>query len=333
VRPHAGTRPRRVLLLGGSGFVGRALCAQLAAAGVVAVVPTRSRERAKALAVLPSVELIEADIHDGATLERLLAGCDAAINLVGILQGKPAAGARYGPAFARAHVELPRKLVAACKARGVRRLLQMSALGADAQGPSMYARSKADGEQQVRASGLDWTIFRPSVIFGAEDRFLNQFAQLQGLLPVLPLAGTGCRFQPVAVEDVARAFVHALGEPASIGQTYELVGPDVATLGELARFAGQVAGHAGWVLPLPMALGRLQAALLGLVWMVLPGEPPLSADNLDSLTVDNVASGKLPGLADLGITPRRLAASAPAYLNPQAAAPARLDLWRRAVRR
>ncbi len=300
----------QLLLLGGTGFVGRSLCEALARAspGLRVVVPSRRPERAKRMAPLPALRLVRADVHDKAQLEALLDGCDAVVNLVAILHGS--AGA-----FERTHVELPRKLAGACHARGVKRLVHVSALGADVNGPSRYQRSKGRGEAVLREAGLELTILRPSVMFGADDRFLNLFARLQALFPVLPLAGANARFQPVWVCDVAAAIVRCLfkrdGDRSTIGLTIECAGPQVFTLAELVRLAGEWSGHRRPVVPLPDALGRLQALAMELV----PGEPLMSRDNLDSMRVDNVATGTLPGLDALGIEAHSLGSIAPGYLR------------------
>ncbi|MDH5209650.1 MAG: NAD(P)H-binding protein, partial [Burkholderiaceae bacterium] len=157
----------RILVIGGAGFVGRHIVARLVDRGLRVTVPTRHRARARHLILLPTIEVIETDAGQQAAVDDLVRGHDAVINLIGILQGTR--GTPYGPEFARAHVELPRHIVDACSRLGIRRYLHMSALGADSRGPSMYQRSKGDGEAVVRASGLDWTIFRPSVVFGPED--------------------------------------------------------------------------------------------------------------------------------------------------------------------
>lgn len=291
------------VLIGGTGFIGSAIAARLAERGERMVVPTRRRERGKPLFLLPGCDVIEADVHDDAQIARLLQGADAVINLVGILHGNR--GTPYGSDWARAHVELPRRIAAACRAAGVPRLLHMSALGADSGGPSMYQRSKGDGEKQVQQSGLQWTMFRPSVVFGPGDRFLNLFAALLRFAPVVPLAGAGCRFQPVHVDDVAQAFVAARFDLATAGKVFELAGPKVYTLRELVQGVGHAIGHPRPVIGLPDGVARLQAAVMGL----LPGEPLLSADNIDSMKVDNVAGGALPGLHELGIVPRSLEAT------------------------
>jgi uncharacterized protein YbjT (DUF2867 family) len=297
-----------VLVIGGSGFIGSHLVAQLSADGWRVIVPTHRSDHARHLLLLPLVEAVEADVHDEATLARLVQNVDAVINLVGILHSRP--GSPYGPDFARAHVELPKKIVAACVAGRVPRYLHMSALGADINGPSMYLRSKAAGEQAARGNpALAPTIFRPSVVFGEEDHFLNLFAYLQKWFPLMPLAGADAKFQPIYVGDVARAFVHALKNPRTIGKTYELAGPKVYTLRQLVELAGTYAGHQRPVIALPEPLARLQALLLEHA----PGTPMMSRDNLDSMKVDNVASGPLAPELELELT--ALEAVAPHYLS------------------
>ncbi len=304
-------RHESVLVIGGSGFIGSHLVAQLAATGRRVVVPTRRLSRARHLLVLPTVELVEADVFDDAVLQRLVRKVDAVINLVGVLHSRPgAAGTSWGPQFERAHVELPRKLVRACQVAGVRRCLHMSALGADSHAPSMYLRSKAAGEKiMLDATGLEVSVFRPSVVFGAEDAFLNLFAKLQRFMPVLALGGVDAKFQPVYVQDVARAFVLALEDHNTTGKVFELVGPHVYTLRELVKLAGRYSGHPRPVLGLPEPLARLQALMLEF----MPGGPLMSRDNLDSMKTDNIASGHSPWLAGWQATP--LEAVAPDYLG------------------
>ncbi len=299
---------KKLLVLGGTGFVGRHLCEKLQREGWRITVPTRRVANAVSVTHLPGVRVVQADVHDEAALVRLVAGHDAVVNLVAILHGSEAA-------FERAHVRLPQVLVRACAVAGVRRLVHVSALGASQDGPSMYQRSKARGEDVLRAADLDLTILRPSVIFGSGDRFLNLFARLQAVFPFVPLAGARTRFQPVWVEDVAEAVVASLRADAvgrrSIGQIIECAGPDILTLGELVQLAGRLGSRQRPVVALPMALGRLQA--WAMEWM--PGEPLMSRDNLDSMAVDNVASGRAPDLASLGIRPAAVAAVAATYLG------------------
>jgi len=303
-----------ILVIGGAGFVGRHIVNRLIDRGLNVTVPVRRRVRAGALITLPTIDVVEADVNDDATLEHLLVGHDAVINLVGILQGSR--GTPYTPEFARAHVELPQRTVSRCEARGVRRYLHMSALGADPKGPSMYQRSKGDGEAAVRASPLDWTIFQPSVIFGPEDRFLNTFAALATIAPVLPIANAEARFQPVYVGDVADAFVNALDETRTVRRTYELVGPRVYTLRELVQFAARAAGHPRPVVGLPAGLARAQAMMMELA----PGEPMMSRDNLDSMRRDNIASTQpYTPAPELGIELHPMEAEAAAYLSGQGA--------------
>lgn len=313
---------QNILVIGGSGFIGSHLVNVLSLGNHFVTVPTRRRQRARHLVQLPLVDVVQANVHDDAALSRLVAGRDAVVNLVGILHGRR--GQPYGPDFARAHVDLPRRIAAACALHGVRRLVHMSALGADPGGPSMYLRSKGDGEAALKAqAGLDLTVFRPSVVFGPEDRFLNTFATLQRIFPVVPLAGAKTRFAPVYVGDVVTAFARSLTGPRARdthGRTYELCGPGTYTLAELVRLSGQWAkvggGRGRGIIALPDALGRLQARLMELA----PGEPLMSRDNLDSMKVDSVCSGALPGFApELGVPqPETLEAIAPTYLDPQA---------------
>lgn len=269
---------RNVLVLGGSGFVGRGIVNRLVARGCRVLVPSRRRDHAKHLIMLPTVDVVDANLHDDATLDRLVDGQDAVINLVGILQGRQ-------EDFDRAHAELPRRVLAACARHGVGRYVHMSALGADVNGPSMYLRSKGAGEAAVRAAALHWTIFQPSVVFGPGDRFLNTFAGLAKIAPFFPLAGADVKFQPVWVDDVADAFVNSLDNAATFGRTYVLAGPRVYTLRELVAFAAQASGHPRPIVALPAGLARLQARLMELA----PGEPMMSRDNLDSMQRDNIA--------------------------------------------
>jgi NADH dehydrogenase len=302
-----------VLVIGGAGFIGRHLVAALAARGVRVTVPSRRRERAKHLILLPTVEVVEADVMAEGALERLAAGKQAVVNLIGILHGRHGRADErgpndYGPDFARAHVEFPQAVVAACRKAGVRRLLHMSALGASRGGPSEYQRSKGVGEEVVlAASDLDVTVFRPSVVFGPEDRFLNQFACLLRFFPALALPCPEARFQPVYVGDVVRAMVASIVEAESFGKRYDLCGPEVYTLRELVEFVAAVTGRRRLILGLSERLSRLQATMLEFS----PG-PMMSRDNVRSMQQPNVcpAGCTLP----FGLVPHALEAIAPAWL-------------------
>ncbi|MFZ4480391.1 MAG: complex I NDUFA9 subunit family protein [Rhodoferax sp.] len=314
---------KNVLVLGGTGFVGTQVCEKLACQGWLVTVATRQKSNASHLLHLPRLSVVEVDVHDRTALSQELVGQDAVVNLVAILQGTQAA-------FEMVHVELPGELARACIAAGVRQVVHISAVGANAQqplsAPSMYLRSKGQGEAALmqaansgRTPAFELTILRPSVIFGAKDKFLNVFAQLQQALPLMPLAGASARFQPVWVDDVASAVLLSLrpddnAAPAAPARVLEACGPDVFTLRELvqlsARLAGIRDGRGRPVLALPDWLGRLQAILMEM----LPGEPLMSRDNLDSMRIDNVASGKVPGLQALGIDAAALCTVAPAYL-------------------
>ena len=299
---------KKILIFGGTGFVGTQVCEKLNQSSCRVTVATRRSEHARHLQLLPLVDVIEIDLNDSAALAALVAGHDAVVNLIAILHGSE-------EAFQKVHVQWPLTLIRACKAAGVRRLVHISALGAAIDSPSKYQRSKARGEAALLGAGLDVTVLRPSVIFGAGDSFLNTFANLQQVFPVIPLAGSGARFQPVWVGDVASAVVHCLQDATTEGQVYEACGPQVFTLKQLVQLAGGYTGinqgQGRPVIGLPDALARIQAFFMELA----PGNPMLSRDNLNAMKTDNVASGQLPGLQALGITPAALAAIAPTYLG------------------
>jgi NADH dehydrogenase len=323
-----------ICVLGGSGFVGRAVVSLLAARGKQVRVLSRKRERSKELILLPTVEVVEANIHDDRELVRQFHGMDAVINLVGILhedrRGKEGVPAERRADFQQCHVELPRKISQACAEAGMGRLLHMSALGANPVSNSAYQRSKGAGEAIVReagrrkeesgggyldgpksthAHGLDITIFRPSVIFGRDDSFINLFAQLVRLFPVLPLANAHARFQPVWVEDVARAFADCLEDPDSFGQTYELCGPESYSLQEIVEYAAHLQGRHARIIPLNDRLSYLQA------WAMefKPGAKLMTRDNYYAMQQNNVCQGQWP----LGFAPTALEAVVPTYLNRQ----------------
>jgi len=307
---------KRIVILGGTGFVGRHLVPRLIHAGFSVRVLSRNRAMQRANTTVPGMEVVNADVYDRDVLCGHLQGAVAAINLVGILNER----GRSGAGFHRAHVELTQTLIAACKAAGVNRLVQMSALNAG-RGKSHYLRTKGLAEKAVTESGLAFTIFQPSVIFGPGDGLFFRFAQLIRLTPVLPLARAQAKFAPVYVGDVAQAFVTALQRPECIGQTYELYGPEVLTLAEIVRYTAEVLGLKCWVVPLPDALARVQAAIFDF----LPGKP-FSTDNYLSLQLDSV--GGIDGLYRLGIDKTPIGAVIPALLGPRNKQ-ARYDRYRR----
>jgi NADH dehydrogenase len=269
----------KICILGGSGFVGSHLAALLTRAGYDVRIPTRRRERHRDLLVLPTVEVIETSISDSNALRNVISGCDAVINLVAILNESRHAR------FRRIHVELPRAVVDACREMGVKRLLHMSALNADAtNGPSQYLRTKGEGEAIVHNSVLDVTSFRPSVIFGPGDHFFNRFAHLLKLSPgFMPLACAGARFAPVYVEDVAHAFLMALRDHTTIGQRYDLCGPKTYTLLQLVEYTNKLLDTRRAVIGLGDGLSQLMATALSFA----PGKP-MTRDNYLSMKVDAV---------------------------------------------
>jgi uncharacterized protein YbjT (DUF2867 family) len=290
-----------VCLLGGTGFVGSHVVHRLDAAGYQIRVLTRRRDSARHLIMLPNVQVVECDIADDNALRTGLAGADAIINLVGILHEG------HGANFSAIHAGLPGRVAASCQSAGISRLLHMSALNADAAGPSEYLRSKGRGEAAVKQSALDWTVFRPSVVFGAGDSFLTLFAGLARMMPVLLLACPGARFQPIWVEDVAQVMVRSLENPATARQSYDLCGPSVYTLRELVAYAAQCAGASPGIVGLNPALSMLQAALLELLPVKL-----MTRDNVRSMRADSVCGCVFPAL--FGIVPTPLEAVAPEYL-------------------
>lgn len=304
-------RISRVCLIGGSGFVGRHLVSRLSKAGYQVRVLTRRSVRHRELRVLPGVEVVDCNAYNESALEKQFSDFlgpqgGAVINLVGILNQ----GRRPGRRFRDAHVALPQTIVNACLNTGVCRVLHMSALNADPEGPSKYLRSKGRGEAiMLGTQGLDVTVFRPSVIFGHDDAFFNRFARLLAMTPlVFPLACAGARFAPVFVEDVAAAFVAALDRPDSYGQSYELCGPRSYTLQQLVEYTARLSGHRRLIIGLGNTLSRLQGVLME----YLPGKP-FSRDNYLSSTIDSVCSTPFP--AGLGVSPQAIESIVPGYLG------------------
>ena len=296
--------PLQLVVLGGSGFIGRHLLARLAADGHRVTLLSRNLSVHADRMIPPGVVLREVDVYDPTVLRDAFAGADAVINLVGILNER----GDNGRGFRRAHVELTKLVIAAMQLAGTRRLVQMSSLNAG-RGHSHYLKSRGEAEAAVKASGLDWTILEPSVVFGPGDGLFCRFAGLLRLpAPVLPLARAQAKFAPVYVGDVVEAIVRCLHDRRTRGEVYELYGPDVFTLAEIVRLTARQCGLRRWVLPLPDALGRLQALVMDFV----PGKP-FSSDNYRSLLTDAV--GGIDGLHRLGIEPTRVAGRLPEILG------------------
>jgi len=281
-----------IVILGGTGFVGRTLVKRLSRDRHRLRVISRNCAAHDNLLREPGVRYVDVDEYDADQLADAIRGADAVINLVGILNER----CRDGSGFRRAHVELVGALIDACRKAGVSRLLQMSALNAG-RGRSHYLKTRGEAETMLRESGLDWTLFQPSVIFGPGDGLFCRFARLLRIFPLMPLACAKAKFAPVHVGDVVEAFARALQRRDSLRQSYELYGPRVLTLREIVERTAEGLGLKRWVVPLPDALGRLQAALLDFV----PGKP-FSSDNFLSLKVDSL--GGIDGLFRLGIHPR-----------------------------
>lgn len=294
-----------VLVIGGSGFIGSHVVRRLTARGLGVTVPTRRRERAKDLTLIPTVSIVEADVHDEATLAKLCAGHDAVVNLVGILKGGE--GDPYGAGFAAAHVELAGRIARSARRAGLEHMVHISALKAAADAPSGYLRSKAAGEAAVRAGFPDAAILRPSVVFGAGDSFLSLFARLMTFTPVLPLASPEARFQPIWVCNVADVVVEALLRPEAGGKTYEICGPRIYTLRELVRYTARVTGRRRFVLGLSPSLSWMQARAMELVG------GPMTRDNLRSMTMPNVCGDDC--VLPFGLAAAALEDVAPRYLG------------------
>ena len=294
---------QRIAILGGSGFVGRRLVQALAERGHDVTVFSRNLAAHHERLLPPGVRLRQINVYDEAALASALAGMDVAINLVGILNER----GNDGRGFHRTHVELTQGLIRACHAAGVPRLLQMSSLNAG-RGSSHYLISRGQAEAAVRASGLQWTLFEPSVIFGVGDGLFCRFAALLQNLPVMPLARANARFAPVFVGDVVEAFLRCLDNPSTAGETYELYGSEVYSLRQIVELSARQLGLRRWVIPLPDVLGRLQALACDFV----PGKP-FSSDNFRSLLTDSV--GGIDGLHRLGIEPAKVSRMLPLILG------------------
>jgi NADH dehydrogenase len=273
-----------ICILGGTGFVGKYIAGQLASTGKHVRILTRNRNNHRDLLVLPNVELIEADVFDNSQLETQLKGMDAIINLIGILNEKQ----HNGDGFRKVHVDLPKSILGACLKLHIPRLIHMSALNADAsQGPSFYLRTKGEGENALHtfsSASLAVTSFRPSVIFGPGDSFINRFAGLLRITPfAFPLACADARFAPVYVGDVASRFVQALSDKSTYGKRFDLCGPEQYSLKQLVEYTAATLGLNRHVIALPDFVSKMQAYTLE--WF--PGKP-FSVDNYKSLKIDSV---------------------------------------------
>lgn len=292
---------QRIVLLGGTGFVGSYLVPRLLDDGHRITLLSRNREQHRALAVLPGVSIHSADVYDDAVLRRHCHGADTVINLIGILN---ASGQH---SFQRAHVEMASRLVKLCETLGIQRLHQMSSLKAG-EGASQYLKTRGEAETVVKMSALAWTIYEPSVIFGIGDGLVSRFAGLLRMLPMLPLARSNSRMAPTYVGDVAEAIARCVtSDTLGVRRRFELYGPEVLTLGEIVRAIRTAAGLHTPIVPLPDSLGRVQARVAGM----LPGKP-FSLDNFLSLGTDSV--GSVDGYAALGIRPQAFTPALPRIL-------------------
>ncbi|MBV9748123.1 MAG: complex I NDUFA9 subunit family protein [Acetobacteraceae bacterium] len=294
-------------VFGGSGFIGRYVVKRLAAQGYVVRVCGRNTESAKALMTagrVGQVVPLYVSLTNPATIERAIEGANVAVNLVGIL------AERHPGDFQRIQADGAGRIARAAAAAGVARMVQVSAIGADPDGPSAYAKTKAGGEAQVRAAMPGAVVLRPSVVFGAEDQFFNRFGQIAMLSPVMPVIHGETRFQPVYVGDVADAVAAALTREDALGALYELGGPRIYTFRELLDYVLRETRRRRRLLTVPLSLARLQARISE--W--IPGKP-LTRDQLLLLARDNVVSPGVPGLEALGITPTPLELVVPPYLD------------------
>ena len=294
---------KTICVLGGAGFVGSSIVAKLDAAGYQVKVLSRRRESAKHLILLPNVQVQECDVMDNQALKQALAGSDAVINLIGILHEN------RKTTFEAMHHQLPRRIAQCCEELGIKRLLHMSALAANKQAPSQYLRSKAVGEGAINefSKKLDITIFRPSVIFGRGDRFLNLFATLVKFLPVIALAKPKAKFQPIWVEDVAQCFVNALENTATYSKSYDLGGPNIYTLRQLIEMVMAILAKKRPIIGLNDGLSMAQAFMMELLPIKL-----MSRDNVRSMQVDSISHSAIA--PELGVTPTALEVIVPEYL-------------------
>ena len=291
---------KQVCIIGGSGFIGRAIVRQATTAGFSVTVACRHPERARDLLV-NGARLVKVDITTGTGLQEAVAGQDCVINLVGLLFER----GRYS--FSAAHLKGTEHILQSCKEAGVAQYLHMSALGAGKVPASLYSRTKGEAETRVRQSGLDWTIFRPSIVYGEGDSFFNKFKAMTALLPVLPVIAGETRFQPVWVEDVARAFVASVGNHHVKGEVFALGGPKDYSFMELMQLLMRSLGRCRLLIPVPTFAAKIMATFMQLLPV-----PPLTPDQLKLLQHDNVVDGE-PFPALFG-EPANLEAILPTYI-------------------
>ena len=299
-----------VTVFGGSGFIGAQAVRQLAKLGWRIRVAVRQPNLAYAMRLhgdVGQIDVVQANIRTEASVGRALEGATASLNLVSVLYEHGRQG------FQSLNVMGARNVAAAARAEGVARLVQMSALGADLNSQSKYARTKAEGEVAVREIYPDAVVVRPSVVFGQEDGFFNKFAQMASLSPALPLIGGGkTRFQPVFVGDVGKALARMVTAPEAAGQTYELAGPGTYSFRELMALMLAETDRRRILLPVPFAAAGLMGAAGDLASLLIA--PPITSDQVALLRADNVASGHYPGLEALGVTPTTVESVLPTYL-------------------
>ena len=300
-----------VTVFGGSGFVGGQVVRALAKAGYrvrVAVRQPNLAYRMRMLGDVGQIEVVQANVRVPASVARALDGAEACVNLVGVLweSGRQK--------FQSIHAMGARHVAEQAAKAGVKRLIHVSAIGADINAKAKYARSKGEGEAAVRAAFPGATIVRPSIVFGPEDDFFNRFAQMAALDPVMPLVGGETRFQTVFVGDVAAVIAKAVSSPSSVCVTYELGGPTVYTMREILELILTETGRARPLLPVPWPMAGLIGALGDLQASILPIAPPLTSDQVEMLKSDNVAASGLPGLAEAGVVPTAVEAVVPTYL-------------------
>lgn len=314
---------KKICILGGTGFVGRHLARRLAEDGHQIKILSRRREDARSILVIPSLTVVPGNVYDGDFLARQFHDHDVVINLVGVLHDSR----RSNRGFEDVHVKFPALTVEACRRAGVPRLLHMSALQADPDGPSEYLKSRGRGEAKVFADAgndIAVTAFRPSIIFGPDDAFTNVFAKLLRTVPVFNvLVCPKAKFQPIYVKDVATAFAHTLSDPSTIGKRYDLVGPQVHTMRDIVEFIDGVIGTNRKMIPVGPGLAKIMAFFM----QFAPGKP-LTPDNVRSMSVDNVSNESFEGL--FGYPPASLADTLPGWL---AAGRDRLDEFRSRPRR